>query len=65
MDIKDKTLLRQQGFIDGDWRAATGGAVVVIRDPADGSVVGEVPPCPPGPSAPPRTGRRSCAASRS
>lgn len=43
MDIKDKTLLRQQGFIDGDWRAATGGAVVVIRDPADGSVVGEVP----------------------
>ena len=43
MDIKDKTLLRQQGFIDGSWRSAEGGAVVVIRDPADGSVVGEVP----------------------
>ena len=43
MDIKDRSLLRQQGFIDGDWRAAAGGAVVVIRDPADGSVVGEVP----------------------
>jgi succinate-semialdehyde dehydrogenase/glutarate-semialdehyde dehydrogenase len=43
MDIKDKTLLRQQGFIDGGWRAAAGGAVAVIRDPADGSVVGEVP----------------------
>jgi succinate-semialdehyde dehydrogenase/glutarate-semialdehyde dehydrogenase len=43
MDIKDPTLLRQQGFIDGDWRAAAGGAVVIIRDPADGSVVGEVP----------------------
>jgi len=43
MDIKDKILLRQQGFIDGGWRAAEGGAVAVIRDPADGSVVGEVP----------------------
>ncbi|MFM7624861.1 MAG: NAD-dependent succinate-semialdehyde dehydrogenase [Gammaproteobacteria bacterium] len=43
MDIKDKTLLRQQGLIDGGWRAAEGGAVAVIRDPADGSVVGEVP----------------------
>lgn len=43
MEIKDRSLLRQQGFIDGDWRAAAGGAVVVIRDPADGSVVGEVP----------------------
>ncbi len=43
MDIKDKTLLRQQGFIDGGWCAAAGGAVAVIRDPADGSVVGEVP----------------------
>ena len=43
MDIKDKSLLRQQGFIDGGWRAAAGGAVAVIRDPADGSVVGEVP----------------------
>jgi succinate-semialdehyde dehydrogenase/glutarate-semialdehyde dehydrogenase len=43
MDIKDRSLLRHQGFIDGDWRAAAGGAVVVIRDPADGSVVGEVP----------------------
>ena len=43
MDIKDKTLLRQQGFIDGGWRAAAGGAVAVIRDPADGSIVGEVP----------------------
>jgi succinate-semialdehyde dehydrogenase/glutarate-semialdehyde dehydrogenase len=43
MDIKDKTLLRQQGFIDGGWRAAAGGAIAVIRDPADGSVVGEVP----------------------
>ena len=43
MDIKDKTLLRQQGFIDGGWRAAAGGAIAVIRDPADGSIVGEVP----------------------
>ena len=43
MDIKDMTLLRQQAFIDGGWRAAAGGAVAVIRDPADGSVVGEVP----------------------
>lgn len=43
MDIKDKTLLRQQGFIDGGWCAAAGRAVAVIRDPADGSVVGEVP----------------------
>ena len=43
MDIKDKTLLRQQGFIDGAWHGAADGSVVVIRDPADGSVVGEVP----------------------
>ena len=43
MDIKDKVLLRQQAFIDGAWRAAADGKVVVIHDPADGSVVGEVP----------------------
>jgi succinate-semialdehyde dehydrogenase/glutarate-semialdehyde dehydrogenase len=43
MDIKDQTLLRQQGFIDGAWHGAADGSVVVIRDPADGSVVGEVP----------------------
>ena len=43
MDIKDQTLLRQQGFIDGTWHGAADGSVVVIRDPADGSVVGEVP----------------------
>ncbi|NBU24105.1 MAG: NAD-dependent succinate-semialdehyde dehydrogenase [Gammaproteobacteria bacterium] len=43
MDIKDKTLLRQQAYIDGAWRSAADGAVVLIRDPADGSAVGEVP----------------------
>ena len=43
MDIKDKTLLRQQAFIDGVWRSAADGTVIAIRDPADGSTVGEVP----------------------
>ena len=43
MDIKDPTLLRQQAYIDGEWRAAAGGARIAIHDPASGAVVGEVP----------------------
>ena len=43
MQLKDSSLLRQHGFIHGEWRSARSGATIAIRNPANGGVVGEVP----------------------
>lgn len=43
MQLKDPSLLRQHGFIHGEWRSAQNGATVTILNPANGTAVGEVP----------------------
>ena len=43
MQLKDSSLLRQHGFIHVEWRSARSGATLAIRNPANGTVVGEVP----------------------
>ena len=43
MQLKDSSLLRQHGFIHGEWCSARSGATIAIRNPANGTVVGEVP----------------------
>jgi len=42
MQLKDMTLLKCQGFIDGQWVAADSGAVFAVTDPASGSKIVEV-----------------------
>ncbi len=41
--LKDKTLMRQQCYINGAWRDARSGSVVSVTNPADGAVLGRVP----------------------
>ena len=43
LNIKDSALLREAAFIDGAWCAADDGAKVRILNPANGTLVGEVP----------------------
>lgn len=43
MQLKDKTLFKQQSLINGTWVDAADGATLTITNPADGSVVGTVP----------------------
>jgi len=43
MKLEDASLLKQDAWIAGRWTAAADGRRVVIRNPANGSVVGEVP----------------------
>ncbi|MBM4223671.1 MAG: aldehyde dehydrogenase family protein, partial [Gammaproteobacteria bacterium] len=43
LNLKDSTLLREAAFIDGAWCAADDSAKVQILNPANGTVVGEVP----------------------
>jgi len=43
LNLKDSTLLREAAFIEGAWCAADDGAKVQILNPANGTVVGEVP----------------------
>jgi len=42
MQLKDTTLLKCQGFIDGQWVAADSGAVFAVTDPANGAKIVEV-----------------------
>jgi succinate-semialdehyde dehydrogenase/glutarate-semialdehyde dehydrogenase len=42
MQLKDMTLLKCQGFIDGQWVAADSGAVFAVTDPANGAKIVEV-----------------------
>lgn len=43
LNIKDSALLREAAFINGAWCAADNGEKVRILNPANGSLVGEVP----------------------
>ena len=43
MNLKDSTLYRQQAYIDGRWHDAASSARIAIRNPANGTLVGEVP----------------------
>ncbi len=41
--LRDPRLMRQQSHIDGAWWPARSGDTIIVTNPADGSVVGEVP----------------------
>jgi succinate-semialdehyde dehydrogenase/glutarate-semialdehyde dehydrogenase len=43
LPLKDPTLLRQANFIDGKWVQADSGRTIVVKNPATGEAVGEVP----------------------
>ncbi|HUC16927.1 MAG TPA: NADP-dependent succinate-semialdehyde dehydrogenase [Acetobacteraceae bacterium] len=43
LPLKDPTLLRQANFIDGKWVEADSGRTIVVKNPATGEAVGEVP----------------------
>ncbi len=43
VQLRDATLLRQQALIGGVWTLADSGAVVEIRNPANGAALGAVP----------------------
>ena len=43
MNLKDKTLFRQQCYVDGAWTDAPGGAAIDVRNPASGDKLGTVP----------------------
>ena len=43
LQLKEPTLLRHRGFIDGQWTGADSGATLAVTNPADGSLVAEVP----------------------
>jgi succinate-semialdehyde dehydrogenase / glutarate-semialdehyde dehydrogenase len=43
LNLKDPTLLRQQCYIDGEWRDAQGGRTAAVTNPATGAVIGNVP----------------------
>ena len=43
LPLKDPTLLRQANCIDGKWVEADSGRTIVVKNPATGEAVGEVP----------------------
>ncbi len=43
MELKDRKLLRQQCYIDGEWRDAAGGATIDVVNPATQKKIGTVP----------------------
>ena len=43
LNLQDKNLLRQQCLIDGEWVGADDGAINDVTNPADDSVIGQVP----------------------
>ena len=43
LPLKDATLFRQANFIDGKWVQADSGAMLEVKNPATGELVGEVP----------------------
>jgi succinate-semialdehyde dehydrogenase/glutarate-semialdehyde dehydrogenase len=43
LELKDPTLLRQQCYVDGEWRDADGGGSNPVTNPATGAVIGTVP----------------------
>ena len=45
MHLNNQSLLRSTAFLGGKWVAADGSASIAVRDPADGSLLAEVPNC--------------------
>ncbi len=43
LPLKDPTLFRQANFIDGKWVEADSGRSIVVKNPATGEAIGEVP----------------------
>ncbi|MFC1797571.1 NAD-dependent succinate-semialdehyde dehydrogenase, partial [Pseudomonadota bacterium] len=43
LELKNPALLREQSYINGEWVAAEDGATFAVTNPADGSLVAEVP----------------------
>ncbi len=43
IDLKDRTLLKNQAFLAGDWQGADDGATFEVRNPATGQVLATVP----------------------
>jgi succinate-semialdehyde dehydrogenase/glutarate-semialdehyde dehydrogenase len=43
MKLKDQALFRQAAYVDGAWRAAAGGGVIAVKNPANGRLLGSVP----------------------
>ncbi|MEJ2040299.1 MAG: aldehyde dehydrogenase family protein, partial [Desulfosarcinaceae bacterium] len=43
IEIKDKSLLCNQCYINGQWQDAGSGEAIEVSNPADGSVIGRVP----------------------
>jgi len=41
--LKDPSLLKDQGYVDGSWVGAEGGGTVNVEDPATGEVIGTIP----------------------
>ena len=42
IELVDPTLLKSFSYVDGRWVAASDGAVMMVADPADGAILGEV-----------------------
>ncbi|HXT82363.1 MAG TPA: aldehyde dehydrogenase family protein, partial [Acetobacteraceae bacterium] len=43
LPLKDPTLFRQANYLDGKWVEADSGKTVVVKNPATGEAIGEVP----------------------
>lgn len=43
MELKDRSLFRDQAYIDGSWVSADSGNTIEVTNPADGKIVGTVP----------------------
>src|ERR1700751_1360550 len=43
LPLKDPTLFRQANYIDGKWVLADSGRTIVVKNPATGEAIGEVP----------------------
>ena len=43
LPLKDPTLFRQANYIDGKWVEADSGKTIVVKNPATGEAIGEVP----------------------
>jgi succinate-semialdehyde dehydrogenase/glutarate-semialdehyde dehydrogenase len=43
LPLKDPTLFRQANYVDGKWVQADGGRTIVVKNPATGEAIGEVP----------------------
>jgi succinate-semialdehyde dehydrogenase/glutarate-semialdehyde dehydrogenase len=43
INLKDQSLLRQQCYINGQWKEAYSGATISVTNPANGSILGTVP----------------------